>query len=114
MFPFYFGGRLFEASLLPPRGSPRVARPPSRPPTSLPQDVRAKHLPGPLLGKGAYGLVLGAVERTTKTRCACKSLDVKSLLKTRDGPNIIARLRNEIGVMGYLAGGCRLDVQIAL
>ena len=29
---------------------------------------------------------------------------MKALLRTRDGPNIIGRLRNEIGVMSYLSG----------
>ena len=59
---------------------------------------------GPPLGKGAYGYVLGCVNRITKKRYACKTIDVKSLLLTRDGPNILGRLRNEITIMSYLAG----------
>ena len=35
---------------------------------------------------------------------ACKTIDVKALRKTPDGPNIVGRLRNEIGIMSYLAG----------
>ena len=57
-----------------------------------------------MLGKGAYGVVLGCTEKSTRDRFACKSVDVKALLKTRDGPNIERRLRNEIAIMSYLAG----------
>ena len=71
--------------------------------TSL-QSVREKYAPGPVIGRGGYGLVLGAVDRNTKGRYACKSIFVTELLKTPDGPNIIVRIRNEISVMSYLAG----------
>ena len=71
--------------------------------------MRAKYRPGPLLGKGAYGCVIGCVDKATKTRWACKSIDVRALLKTKDGPNVIGRLRNEIGVMSYLAGRRRRE-----
>ena len=52
------------------------------------------------MGKGAYGYVLGCVHRESKKRFACKTIDVKALLTTRDGPNILGRLKNEI------AGAC--------
>ena len=57
-----------------------------------------------MLGKGAYGCVLGCVERDTKQRFACKSVSIKALLKTRDGPNIVGRLKNEVAVMAHLNG----------
>ena len=66
--------------------------------------MRANYQAGPPLGKGAYGYVLGCVHRGTQQRFACKTIDIKSLLLTRDGPNILARLRTEITVMSYLAG----------
>ena len=67
-----------------------------------PQDVRAKYLSGPLLGKGSFGFVLGCTDRSTNVRYACKSIDAVGLL--RDGHHVVSRLRNEIGVMSYLAG----------
>ena len=69
-----------------------------------PQDVRARYIPGPTLGRGGYGLVLGAVDRISQVRFACKSINVAELLETRDGPNTLGRLRNEIAIMSYLAG----------
>ena len=70
---------------------------------ALTEDVRSKYRSGPLLGKGAYGQVIGCTNLNTKQRFACKSVDVASLL-ANDGPNVVRRLRNEIGVMSYLAG----------
>ena len=66
--------------------------------------MRAKYRPGPLLGKGSFGFVLGCVDRSTHVRYACKSIDVEVLLTGRDGRNVVRRLRNEIGVMSYLTG----------
>ena len=57
-----------------------------------------------MLGRGAYGTVLGCTEKATRARYACKSVNVAALLKTHDGANIERRLRNEIGIMSYLAG----------
>ena len=37
-------------------------------------------------------------------RYACKTVDIKALQKTPDGPNTVSRLRNEIAIMSYLAG----------
>ena len=71
---------------------------------ALTEDVRSKYRPGPLLGKGAYGHVIGCVDLVTQQRYACKSVDVAALRGASDGPNIVRRLRNEIGVMSYLAG----------
>ena len=66
--------------------------------------MRNKYRPYSELGRGAYGVVIGCIERSTGEHLACKALDVTALLKTRDGPNIYRRLRAEIGVMSYLAG----------
>ena len=68
------------------------------------QDVRAKYRPVSELGRGAYGLVIRCAEIVTGQHVACKAVDVAALLQTRDGPNIISRLRNEISVMSYLNG----------
>ena len=68
------------------------------------QDSFSKYKPGSRLGKGAYGVVLNCTEVATNARFACKCVDVKALVKTRDGPNIERRLRNEISVMSYLVG----------
>ena len=68
------------------------------------QDVRAKYRAGPKLGQGSWGTVLGVTDRATNKRFACKSIDVKSRLRTSDGPHLLDRLRNEISVMSYLAG----------
>ena len=68
------------------------------------QDVRAKYRPVSELGRGAYGLVLCCLEKATGQHVACKAVDVIALLQTRDGPNIIRRLKAEVGVMSYLAG----------
>ena len=70
---------------------------------ALTEDLRSKYRPGPFLGKGAYGHVLGCVNLVTKQRYACKTVDVAALL-ANDGPNVVRRLRNEIGIMSYLAG----------
>ena len=54
---------------------PCVERPVPRPPPFAPRpraqdsDVRNKYRPGPLLGKGSYGLVLGCVNKENKLRC---------------------------------------------
>ena len=66
--------------------------------------MHSKYRPGPLLGQGSYGIVLGCVEKETRARFACKSVDIKALLASRDGANIERRLWNEIGIMSYLAG----------
>ena len=68
------------------------------------QDVRENYAAGPTLGRGAYGVVVGCVHLTSKIRYACKSVDFRTLLKTSDGINVARRLRNEIGIMGSLAG----------
>ena len=74
------------------------------PPPPLLQNISSLYKPGPVIGKGAYGFVIDCVKKNNGEHLACKSVDVDELLKTRDGPNIIARLRNEIGTMSYLAG----------
>ena len=66
--------------------------------------MRAKYAPGPSLGHGAFGIVLGCIDRSTKERFACKSISVAALLQTSDGPNTIGRIRNEISIMSYLVG----------
>ena len=68
------------------------------------QDVRAKYEPGPTLGRGAFGVVFGCIDRATKERFACKSIGVAALLQTSDGPNAVGRIRNEISIMSSLAG----------
>ena len=68
------------------------------------QDSFSKYKPGTRLGKGAFGVVLNCTEVATKARFACKCVDVKALMATRDGANIERRLRNEISVMSYLVG----------
>ena len=68
------------------------------------QDVRDNYVPGPVLGRGAFGVVIGCVDRTTRERFACKSLNVAELLESRDGPHAVRRLRNEINIMSYLVG----------
>ena len=68
------------------------------------QNVRQKYAPGPVIGRGGYGLVLGTVDRNTRDRFACKSIFVTELLNSADGPNIVRRLRNEISIMSHLAG----------
>ena len=66
--------------------------------------VYAKYYSGPLIGEGANGVVMTCTEKATQARFACKAVNVGALLLTRDGPNIHRRLRNEIGIMSYLAG----------
>ena len=89
--------RRYDSSHAPP--PPTASRP-----RAPPQEVHAKYRPGPLLGRGAYGTVLGCTNKTTRVRYACKSVNITALLKTHDGANVERRLRNEIGVMSYLAG----------
>lgn len=71
---------------------------------ALTEDVMVKYAPGPVIGQGAYGIVISAVERSTRKRLACKVVVMPRLLATPDGPNVATRLRNEISVMAYLAG----------
>ena len=73
-------------------------------PRAPPQEVHAKYLPGPLIGRGAYGTVIVCTKKETQVRYACKSVNVVALLKSRDGANIERRLRSEINIMSYLAG----------
>ena len=51
-----------------------------------------------------FGIVLGCVDKSTRTRFACKSIDIDALLRTRDGQNVIGLVRNEVTVMSHLAG----------
>ena len=94
-----------ECARASPSSSPRRRRrfDRSRPRAPL-QEVHAKYLPGPLIGKGAYGTVIGCTNKTTQVRYACKSVNVAALLKSRDGANVERRLRTEINIMSYLAG----------
>ena len=73
--------------------------------------MRDQYKPGRVLGKGSYGVVLNCVECSSGNAYACKSVAIAPLLATPDGQNVVARLRSELGVMGYLAGHpniCRL------
>ena len=68
------------------------------------QAIGARYEPGKLVGRGADGCVLRCTNRETQAEWACKVIDVASLLQSRDGPNILNRLRNELSIMLYLAG----------
>ena len=71
---------------------------------AITEDISARYRAGPVIGTGAYGIVIGCTEVTTGARYACKSVDVMRLLDTADGPNVAGRLRNEVAIMSYLAG----------
>ena len=71
---------------------------------ALTEDVQTKYKAGPRLGQGAYGVVMMVVDRQSATARACKVVYVDRLLATSDGHNAVSRLRNEVGIMNYLAG----------
>ena len=73
--------------------------------TAFTDAIYTKYTPGRLLGQGAFGTVFECTERADARRhFACKIIHVKKLLATRDGPNVVGRIRNEVAIMSYLAG----------
>ena len=61
-----------------------------------------------------FGIVLGCVDKSTRTRFACKSIDIDALLRTKDGKNAIERVRNEVSIMSYLAGHPNVSPNICI
>lgn len=99
------------ASPSPPSSPSNVPNPKqkrSSDPVVLPaitEDVSTRYVPSHVLGRGAYGVVVGCTEIPTGAHYACKSIDVKRLRENADGgANVVRGLRNEIAVMAYLAG----------
>lgn len=68
------------------------------------EDVTCKYNAGPKLGTGAYGIVVGCVDKLTFERFACKTIDLRRLHLASDKTAHVKRLRQEIAIMAHLAG----------